>query len=276
MPKIAIIVLHFGDKKHTKECIASLKNLNYGPKKIKLIIVDNDKKNLGYAGGMNKGIKIGLKDKSIKYFLLLNNDVVVDPNILIQFIEYSKGKNFGILGSVMTYFQEPDKIWFAGGKLNKIFIFTRHPYMNKTYRPDLTVASPDFITGAAMFVERTVFEKIGLFDEDYFLYWEDVDFCLRASNKGFQIFCINKPLVLHKISSSTGLQGSNTLSFTRAYYYARNSFLFIKKHHLSKFSGLIGQLFIRFPFYFFSLRTVAALKSYLRGLKDGLGLLYSS
>ncbi len=274
MSKIAIIVLHFGDKKNTHQCLKSLKRLKYDQKKIKTIVIDNDKQNLGFAGGVNKGLKVALKGESIKYFLLLNNDLVVDQNLLISLINCAKGKNIGILGCIITYFRNPNKIWFAGGHLNKVFCFTKHLYINKRLTSRIQLSNADFITGACMFIKREIFEKIGLFDEDYFLYWEDVDFCQRALKAGFKILCVNQPLVQHKISSTTGIEGSNKLSTVRAYYFARNPFLFMKKNNLPILTGLIGQLFIRLPYYFFTLSGLNSFYQYLKGLWDGIRFLY--
>src|SRR3989338_1274415 len=240
MSKVAIIVLHFGDKKNTIECLDSLKKLNYDHKKIKTIVVDNSKKNLGFAGGINKGLKIGLKDKSINFFL------------------------------------EPKKIWFAGGYLNKTFCFTKHPYLNKPLTSNIQLPKSDFITGACMFMRREVLEKIGLFDENYFLYWEDVDFCYRAVKAKFKILCLDQPLVYHKVSSSAGTEGSNKLSNLRAYYYARNAFIFMKKHNLPMLTGIFGQFFIRLPYYLSTVVSLESAKQYLKGVKDGTKYYFSS
>ncbi|OGK13629.1 hypothetical protein A3C98_04460 [Candidatus Roizmanbacteria bacterium RIFCSPHIGHO2_02_FULL_37_15] len=276
MSKVAIIVLHFGDKKNTIECLDSLKKLNYDHKKIKTIVVDNSKKNLGFAGGINKGLKIGLKDKSINFFLVLNNDTIVDQNLLTSFFSQIKKDSADILGCIISYFLEPKKIWFAGGYLNKTFCFTKHPYLNKPLTSNIQLPKSDFITGACMFMRREVLEKIGLFDENYFLYWEDVDFCYRAVKAKFKILCLDQPLVYHKVSSSAGTEGSNKLSNLRAYYYARNAFIFMKKHNLPMLTGIFGQFFIRLPYYLSTVVSLESAKQYLKGVKDGTKYYFSS
>ncbi|MBI4225702.1 glycosyltransferase family 2 protein [Candidatus Roizmanbacteria bacterium] len=293
MTKVAIIVLHFADKKNTIECLYSIKLLDFPKNQIELIVVDNgtgslsakeiksvivqfklikSKNNLGFAGGINVGIKQALKNKSVKFVLCLNNDTVVEKNLLKKFIDYSENTSIGILGTIITYYQNPSRIWFAGGYLNELFCYTSHQSMNK-YLPDVKTGYVDFITGAAMFVRREVFQEIGLFDSDYFLYWEDVDFCLRAKRKGYSIYCLNLSLLKHKVSSASGLMGSNILSEVRAYYYARNPFIFMKKNKLPLLSGIIGQLFIRFPYYLTQVKDLESLKEYFRGLIDGFKIL---
>lgn len=296
MFKIAIIVLHFGDKKNTLECLTYIKNSDYPNNLLSVYVIDNgtgelSKKELknkfyfaklisltynsGFSEGVNAGIISALKDSSVKYILLLNNDLVIEPSSLKLLSNQYENENIDIAGGVINYYDRKNKIWFAGGYLDKIFCFTRHPYMNRQYNPALPIAKSDFITGAFMFIRREVFKKIGLFDSDYFLYWEDVDFCLRARKAKFKISCLNSIIAHHKISSSSGLRGTNRLTPLKAYYLARNSFLFMKKNNLPLVTGLLGQLFIRLPFYFFSLTGARSLSQYLRGIKDGVRYLYS-
>lgn len=275
MFKIAIIVLHFGDKKNTLECLDSIKKINYDASKINTIVIDNSKHNLGFAGGVNKGIKVALKDPSVKYILLLNNDLVIESSSLNLLSHRCENENIDIAGGVINYYSKKNRIWFAGGYLSKTFCFTRHTFMNRGYNPALPVPKSDFITGAFIFIRREVFEKIGLFDEDYFLYWEDVDFCLRAAEAKFNIRCLNAIVAYHKISSSSGLRGSNRLTPLKAYYFARNPFLFMKKNNLPFLTGFLGQIFVRLPYYFFSLTGINSFYQYLKGINVGVKYLYS-
>ncbi|OGK25070.1 hypothetical protein A3A46_04060 [Candidatus Roizmanbacteria bacterium RIFCSPLOWO2_01_FULL_37_13] len=295
MPKIAIIVLHFGDKKNTLECLTSIEKSTYPKKQLAVFIVDNGTGNLsenelrsksflsklvkldynsGFSKGVNAGIKTALKDPLIKYIFLLNNDIVLTANSFKYIATELESKNIDIAGGIITYYDDREKIWFAGGSLNEIFCFTKHLYMNKHLTSNIELPNADFITGAAMFIRRQVFEKIGFFDEDYFLYWEDVDFCQRAKRFKHKISCLNTIVGHHKVSSSSGLTGSNKLSPVRAYYFARNPFLFMKKNNLPILTGLIGQLFIRLPYYFFSQTGLSSFYQYLKGLWDGLKFLY--
>ena len=288
-PKIGVVVLTFNAEKYIKVCVDSLINNNYP--NCTIIVVDNNsqdntchmlcdlfpgvklirnKKNLGYAGGNNIGIKYLLKKENCDYILILNDDTIVNKNIINELLKsLNNNAHNGIAGSVITYFDRPDRIWFAGGYLNKNFCFTRHSCMNKgiDILPDKGIVG--FITGACMMIKREVFEVAGFFSEDYFLYWEDVDFCQRATNYGYKCYLVNKPLVKHMVSVSAGNSGKNTLSPIRAYYYARNPFLFMEKNGFPKFSGIMGQMFIRFPYYLFSLENFFAFREYLRGIKDG-------
>jgi GT2 family glycosyltransferase len=134
-PKISIIVLNWNGKIDTLECLQSVYRIDYT--NFDVIVVDNGSsddsvqairdsfpevtvletnENLGFAGGNNVGIRYALKNGA-DYIFLLNNDTIVDPRILKQFIEVSKSiDDRGILGAKIYYYNEPEKIWYAGAK----------------------------------------------------------------------------------------------------------------------------------------------------------------
>jgi GT2 family glycosyltransferase len=136
MSRVFIIVLHYKNWKDTNECLKSLDKLDYD--NFKTIVVDNDKKNPGFAGGMNIGIKKALRQKA-DYILLLNNDTIVDKKFLKELIEVGESdKEIGILGPI-------------GGKIN--WLYTKGIHVTK---------NNDYISGVCMLVKRSVIEKIGL------------------------------------------------------------------------------------------------------------------
>ncbi len=285
---VAIIVLHFGDKENTLECLKSISKIK-STQNIKVFVIDNgtntlkeenirkilpkfelisNRSNLGFAAGNNIGIKRAL-ETDIEFIIFLNNDIVVYADILEKLITpFYMDKKIGITGGVIAYFNNPKKIWFCGGKLNKTFCFTRHPKMNRFIDKKLKEGVVDFVSGAVMMVKREVFKKIGYFNKDYFLYWEDVDFCIRAQNNGYKSYVVNRLIAKHKVSATSGIKGTNKLSATRAYYYARNPFIFMKRNNFNMLGGIFGQIFIRLPYY--SIKDISVLKNYLNGLRDGL------
>lgn len=295
MNKVAIIVLHYGSKQNTLRCLKSIRKIRTQDK-LSVFVVDNGTniinkkgiqpilskfhlikttKNLGFSGGNNLAIKSALK-KGNDFILLLNNDIVVSKKIIKILKNPFNNPIIGITGGIITYYQNPKKIWFAGGYLNKTFCFTRHSFMNRSIEevPVPEARAVDFVTGAVMMIRSKLLKKIGFLDENYFLYWEDVDFCLRAKKAGYQSYFIRNVVGKHLVSSSSGIEGTNRLSPLRAYYYARNPFLFIKKHNLDILSTIVGQLFIRFPYYMLSIKNVKAFKSYLKGLRDGFNEIF--
>lgn len=289
MSKIAIIILHFGKKETTQACIQSVEKLQT-THKLHVFLVDNgtrtfaqkefidfpfpltlveNKENLGFAKGNNAAITKALAN-TCNYILLLNNDTTVQPTLVEDLLQGFRKKSVGIVGPLVTYKQHA--IWFAGGELLLPWCLTRHPHMGENPRTIHLSKSVDFISGACIMIHANVFEKIGLLPEEYFLYWEDVDFCFNARKNGFLCQIIPKPLVYHSVSSTTGVQGTKRVTPYQAYYYAKNPFVFAKKYHIPFLFCLMGQLFVYFPFYLFHFTSLQAFFSYIKGFWEGITL----
>lgn len=210
-PKVFIIILHYGNPKNTEECLKSVENLEYD--NFETVVINNDKDNRGFAGGNNIGIRQALK-KGASYVLLLNNDAVVKPDFLKKLVEMGESdESAGILGPVI-YEHGSDKIHFAGGKINWLYTKGRH-----------VRGANDYITGCCLLIKREVVEKIGLMPEDYFLYCEDVEWCLKARKAGYKCVLVPSSKIWHKVSSST-----KEASFSYIYYHARNGLLLTKRN----------------------------------------------
>jgi len=220
-PKVFIIILHFGNRKDTEECLNSLKNLDYD--NFETIVIDNNKDNRGFAGGNNIGIKQAM-EKGADYILLLNNDTIIDqPDFLKKLVAAGeKNENAGILGPLI-YEHGTDKINFAGGKVN--WLYTRGIHITNSKFKIQNSKFVDYITGACLLIKRKVVEKIGLMAEKYFLYCEDVDWCLKARKAGFLCLVVSEARISHKVS-----QGSKIASFSYIYYHTRNGLLLAKKN----------------------------------------------
>jgi len=212
--KIYIIIPKFNEEKEIKDCLASLQLIKM-PKgwEAKIIIVDNsktknlklksknynlnlkiikNKKNLGFAGGVNVGIKEALKDGT-EAVLLLNQDTVVEKDFLSPLLE-----NPADIAGPVIKFQRKGK-WFydLGGRVN--WWGNKHIENCELRINELTNWELDYVSGCGMMICQNVFEKIGLFDERYFLYFEDADFCLRAKKAGFKIAIEPKSIIIHHL-----------------------------------------------------------------------------
>lgn len=242
MSKIAIVILNYKVKDDTLECIESIKNSDY--KDLNIIVVDNNSedglgeelakidgvefiqtgKNLGYTGGNNVGIKKALRSGA-DYILILNPDTLIKKDAIS--ILLNEGKQNLDVGIFAPKILLPDKktLWYAGGIFDMSNVLGGHRGVNEKDQGQYEeITETDYATGAAMFIRKTVFGSIGLFDEDYFLYYEDSDFCLRARNKGFKIMYIPRAIVYHKNAHSTGLG-----SPLQDYFITRNRMLFASK-----------------------------------------------
>lgn len=223
-PLVYIVVLTWNGKTDTIECLNSLKKIDYP--NYKILVVDNasedgtseivrsefpeieliiNKENLRFAGGNNVGIYYSLQRKS-DYILLLNNDTIVDRSFLSQLIESAEtNPKIGIVGPKIYFYSEPKRIWYAGGKIEWWKGWISHVGIreidNGKYE---TVRETDFITGCCMLIKREVVESIGKLDERYYIYGEDVDYCIRAKAVGYNILFQPKAIIWHKLSVSTG------------------------------------------------------------------------
>ncbi len=223
-PFVGIIVLNWNGLADTRECLQSLFRLT-GPAP-RIYVVDNgssddsvtllhrefgerivlmaNSRNLLYAGGNNVGIVRALDD-GCSHILLLNNDTIVDDLSLIELLKADKQHPNAVLCPKIYYADRPDTIWYAGGKLNLRRARIAHRGIREIDqgqydRPEKTA----WATGCALFASRQVFETVGLLDETFQLYCEDVDFCLRALAAGFETFYVPQAKLWHKVSAAIG------------------------------------------------------------------------
>jgi len=203
----------------------------------KVILILN-KENLGFAGGSNVGIRYAL-DHGAEYIWLLNNDTVVAPDALFTMVaEIEKDPKIGITGSKIYYLSHPKKIWFAGGEIDWLNGTSHHTGMEEVDigKYDYT-KEVDRVTGCSMLVRRDVCDKVGIFDEQFFIYVEEVDWCVRARKPGFKCIFVPSSVVYHKQSISVSRVGNPNNVFR--YYNTRNFLYLIKKSFSFPFREII-------------------------------------
>lgn len=218
--KVGIITVNFNNTKDTLLCIDSTKTLDKATnfniyivdngstdnslkelKKIKDITLIKSKMNLGFAGGNNLAIKKALKD-GCDYVLLINNDALItDPETLTKLIK----KNKGISAPVVKFQRNEEDVYDYGGRVDKVF--GRNTHYESPFVIESLFPTADYYSGVCLLISKKVFEKIGLLDESYFLYYEDADFCLKAKHAGFRLTLCPEVTILHKLSSSTNKLG---------------------------------------------------------------------
>ncbi|ACI19928.1 glycosyltransferase family 2 protein [Dictyoglomus thermophilum] len=203
------------------------------------VVLINQERNLGYAGGVNTGIRYTLKYNDFSYLWILNNDLILAPDSLRELINFaeklkSEGKRVGIIGSKLLYYHSPQILQGIGGKYNKYFALTKHVggFEEDKGQYDRENIEIDYVIGASMFVPKEFIEDVGLMDERYFLYFEDVDWCERARRKGYVITCCYKSKVYHKEGASIGSSSKGEKKSELADYYGiRNRIVFTKKFY---------------------------------------------
>ena len=286
--KIAIIIVNWKQYELTINCLLSLEKLEY--KNFKVIIVDNEsnfekinkiksdfnkveviesKENLGFASANNIGIKYAIKNK-IEYLMLLNNDTEVNKKFLAPLLNSFKNDNLlGAVQPLIMNYNNRAKVWNAGGYLNIFFGF---PYTNKLKNKNLQI---DWITGCCIVLKTKVIKKAGLIDEDFFAYYEDVDWSLRIKKLGYKLGVVESSVIFHhgtKSSNNSNFEGN--LSPFVHYLNIRNHIYLIKKHgDKFNFIGVVFYQFFKIFFYsiYFLLRLrFNKLKMVYNGFIDGI------
>lgn len=287
LPLIYAITLNWNQRVETLDCLQSLSNLEYT--NIQLLLVDNastdgtadavykcfphvkiitNKKNLGFGAGFNVGIRYAL-EQGAEHILIINNDARLAPDALRQMLALNQ-PDVGIIAPKIYYASNPQHIWSLGGM--------RHPLtyeMTNDGRGQIDrgqwqqILERDYFVGCILLFSAKMLKEIGLFDEAFFLYYEDSDLSLRARQAGYRLLLCPLAHGWHKVALSSG--GSDSPS--ERYWMARSSVGFFYKHT----SGWRWAVVI--PYRFASaVKTVIRLitrgkgeaaKSYLRGLKHG-------
>lgn len=186
--------------------------------KIKTIIIDNKKDNVGVAKGNNQGIERALNDNCI-FIGLINNDLIFDDHNTISKLVQSLLENKKKLFSPSILAWPENKYWYNGGYFNLFKGTTPHKSLIKS---NIIQYAPTCF----LFMDAKVFKDVGTMDEKYFAYYDDSDFIFRAHLKGYDIDVNRDVIIKHKVSTSTGGCGS----IFSLYYGTRNRFYFINKN----------------------------------------------
>jgi len=256
MKKIFVVILNFNGKEDTLQCLRFLEKANV-PKGfvLKILVIDNASVddsvrlirksfpkvlvheslvNTGFAKGNNIGIEIAMKKKA-DYVVLLNNDTEIDFNFFIELLKgvdrhpaggvfipkiyFAKGKEFH-----KDRYKKSDEgkvIWAAGGEIDWDNMFGVNIGMNDVDHGQFDEERQiELASGCCMLLTRKTLEELKGFDERYFMYYEDVDLCLRVRNAGFEIWYIPKSQIWHVSAGSSAIG-----SVLQDYFIARNRML---------------------------------------------------
>jgi GT2 family glycosyltransferase len=242
-PFISIVVVSYNSNEDISKLLDSLQKCTY--KNYEIIVVDNNSpdkkfadilssypyvklinsdKNLGFAGGNNCGFKEAKGD----YILCLNPDIEVSPGFIEPLLfTFKTNPKIGLVSPKIKYYHSPAVIQYAGfSKINALTMRSASYGKGKEDGPLFSVTQKtSYGHGAAMMLSRAVFEKVGGMNESYFLYYEEIDWCHRISNYGFEIYYVASSVVFHKESTTIKKQ-----SPLKIYYQSRNRMLFAKLH----------------------------------------------
>ncbi|MDP8236618.1 MAG: glycosyltransferase family 2 protein [Candidatus Erginobacter occultus] len=241
----AIVIVSWNGMEDLLKCLASLEKLD--PPRPRIVVVDNGStdgtgeavrdrfpevellslsENLGFAGGNNRGIERALGGGA-EYVCLLNNDTAVDPGFLNALLRAAgEFPRAGILGSRVLYRSRPETVWSQGISVGKRTgrVYAAH-YNRPAREVPETPENADGVSGAAMLLRAETLRQTGLFDEDYFLCFEDLDLCLRGRERGWEVMTVPASKVYHSVSGSMGGEYSPRV----VYYSTRNHFLLLNR-----------------------------------------------
>jgi len=288
-PPVYVVTLNWNRREDTLTCLHSLQRLAYP--NYRLLVVDNgssdgsveairrevpaaevlvNERNLGFAAGANVGLRHALS-LGAGFVFLVNNDTTVHPQALGALVRAARSPDVGMAAPMIYYEAAPTVIWSVGGGWNPLLLEMTGGHGRG---PDdgrwADVAERAVLVGCGLLLRRELLERVGLFDERFFMYYEDSDLCLRARAAGFRLILVPSAKMWHKVAVSSG--GSD--SPAERYQMARSSVLFFRKHarpwqwpfivpyRTASAVKTVVRLLLR--------RRSDAARAYLRGLRDGL------
>lgn len=242
-PLVTIIVLHWRGVERTTACLHSLATLEYP--NYRVLLVDNGAllhemqqlrqtfpdlpvvqthRNLGFAGGVNAALRHTLAETS-SYVLLLNNDTLVPAHLLTRLIAVmQQHPQVGILTPKLRRADDPQRLAGLGCRVTWYDVIPSG-WNTLDLGDGEQLLSFDAVFGSAMLISRAVLTQVGLFDERFFFYYEDIDLCVRARQHGFTVACDPAVSVAHAVAAST-----RRAPGLRMFYMGRSRQLFFHKH----------------------------------------------
>jgi GT2 family glycosyltransferase len=253
-PLLFVIVLNNNRIKDVLACLDSLFQSDYKNLKVLLVDIDSEEKtrkmisqrfldvqiiplttNLGYAGNNNIGIQAALS-QGAEWILILNDDTILDPLCLSHLVDAGESNSkIGIVGPMVFHFDEPNVIQSAGGMLG---LYWQSIHLGKDEIDQgqfQSMREVDWISGCAILVRKAVIDKIGMLDVDYFLYWEETEWCIRAAKAGWKILQVPHAKLWHK-----GVQREYQPQPYVTYYSTRNRLFTLEKHKAPIFIRMLA------------------------------------
>ncbi len=244
LPSVGIVIPVWNAISYTLACLESLMRLSYPC--FEIVVVDNgstdgsaeairgrfprvtvirNERNLGFAHACNQGLAYVFA-RGAGFALLLNNDTLIASDLLFRLVGVAQSHpHAGIFGPKICYADRPNVPWFTGIRFRGQIYFVRTASPKYQVQSDVPT-TVDFISGCGMLIRRSVYDRIGGLSEDYFMYYEDLDFCLRAKRAGFDIMYVPDALMWHVLSVSSGGKDSPL----KQYFQIKSSLIFYRKH----------------------------------------------
>jgi hypothetical protein len=229
--------------------------------------------NLGYAGGNNVGLRRAL-DEGYDFAFVLNNDTVVDPGFLRAAVDAAAEPGVAAVGGKVLAFDDPCRLWMTYGSVDWRQSLIHLEGWGATDRGQYdTRRDVEWVPGCALLLRTAALRDVGLFDERFFAYHEDVDWCTRARARGWRVVFAPDSVVRHRGNRTLG---GPSYTSPRKYLSARSTVLYARKHATrAQHAKLWASIVLTTPFVF--LRRLATgeqrgvwlkVRGWLDGLRD--------
>lgn len=256
-----IIIVDNGSNDHSVKIFSE----RYG-NKVQIIQLS---RNYGFATGINYGIRYAL-DQKAEYILIINNDAMLETDSLKNMIEVLKHNiDVNVVAPVIFEYPDTKKVWSTGGYINNLLLEPLDAHHRSENLSNFQLVRRTFISGCIMLFTRSLLTEVGLFDERFFMYYEDLDLCYRIVAKGYQLAISTSAKGYHRVSASSG---GKVNPFER-YHMARSSGIYFRKY--ARGIRWIPVLFFRFAswlkmtFVLLFSGKLKELQCFYRGLFDG-------
>lgn len=245
MPRISSVTLSWNLLQETTACLSSLQAQTYPH--LHSILVDNNstdstpevvksqfpnvtlienKTNRGYAAAINQGLQAGLEAQA-DFLWIVDNDAIADPQALERLVEVALARpDIALFTPKIFYLDPPDLVWSIGHRRRPLTLAPIKGGMGKA-EPEVPAKMElrDYAPCCGLLIRREVLEKVGLLDQRFFIYYEDLDLCIRAAEAGYRLSYVPSAMMWHNVSRSAGAG-----SPLQKYYLARSSVHFFLKH----------------------------------------------
>jgi GT2 family glycosyltransferase len=297
--RVAIVIVNWNTYKLTRSCIVSLNKCVH--KNFEIFLVDNNSsdesvkklkkefkdlhfilnnENTGFCKANNQAIEKILSENTFNFIMLLNSDTEVSPFFIKPLIDtFKSNEKIGAVQPLILNWSDKSTIWKYEGDINRTFGITSHRNKNKIFLDEKMKSYTEWASGCCIFTTPSIFKEVGLFDEIFFAYYEDVDWSIRLKKQNYLIALSKLSEVYHHesgSSKSSKKQNEGYLSPKSHYYNFRNHIIFLRKHK-SDYNSLGIVIFQLLKITQFSLYFILRLRknkfiNLWKGVYDGLSV----
>lgn len=245
---VGVVTVNWNGAADTLGCLASLRQSEYAA--LEVVVCDNASTddsvarieaeypevtvvqagaNLGWCGGVNRGAQVAL-ERGCEYLLILNNDTTLPPELIGKMVAAIESRErVGLVTARERLYHDPQRGDRLGARFRPLVCMVEWLFADEGNREKLPpVLEMDCVSCCAAMASREVVEKVGLLDEAFFVYWEDVDWSLRVRAAGYQNLCLTDTMVVHK--SGASMEEGAGLSLRQLYYVCRGQAMTARKH----------------------------------------------